>query len=136
MIFITLSTPIKKTDDYANIYSVNSLYLVVNYPNGYLEEKNKNKHLFVEYITDKNKEVTIKYTELWDRNKNIIKAINGGKEIAYDKYFMSIKFNSENDLPLNKPLKFYAMTIVVRSVFEEHGKLHPQIYLYECLYEL
>ena len=42
---------------------------------------------------------------------------------------MSIKFNSENDFPLNKPLKFHAMTIVVRTVFEEDGNLHPQIYL-------
>ena len=40
---------------------------------------------------------------------------------------MSIKFNSDDDLPLNKPLKFNVMTIVVRSVFEEDGKLYPQI---------
>ena len=40
---------------------------------------------------------------------------------------MSIKFNSYDDLPLNKPLKFYVMTIVVRSAFEEYGKLYPQI---------
>ena len=30
---------------------------------------------------------------------------------------MSIKFNSDDDFPLNKPLKFHAMAIVVRSVF-------------------
>ena len=69
----------------------------------------------------------MKYTKLWDGIKNEIKAINGGKEIAYDKNFMSIKFNSDDDLPLNKPLKFNVMTIVVRSVFEEDGKLYPQI---------
>ena len=40
---------------------------------------------------------------------------------------MSIKFNSDDDLPLNKPLKFHVMTIVVRSVFFEYGKLYPQI---------
>ena len=78
-------------------------------------------------ITDHNKEVIMKYTKLWDGIKNEIKAINGGKEIAYDKNFMSIKFNSDDDLPLNKPLKFNVMTIVVRSVFEEDGKLYPQI---------
>ena len=32
---------------------------------------------------------------------------------------MNIKFNSDYDLPLNKPLKFHAMTIIIRSVFEE-----------------
>ena len=49
---------------------------------------------------------------------------------------MRIKFESDHDLPLNKPLKFPTMAIIVRSVFEEDGKLYPQIYLDECLYEL
>ena len=48
---------------------------------------------------------------------------------------MKIKFDSNDDLPLNKQLKFPTMTIIVRSVFEENGKFYPQIY-FECLYEL
>ena len=47
-----------------------------------------------------------------------------------------MKFNSEDDLPLNKSLKFHSMTIIIRSVFEEGGKLYPQVYLDEALYEL
>ena len=39
---------------------------------------------------------------------------------------MKIKFNSNDDLPLNKPLKFHAMTIIMRSVFEEDDKLYLQ----------
>ena len=50
-----------------------------------------------------------------------IKAINGGKENDYGKDYMKIKFNSDNDLPLNRPLRFYAMTMIIRSVFEEGG---------------
>ena len=49
---------------------------------------------------------------------------------------MKIKFNSGDDLPLNKPLKFHSMTIVIRSVFEEDGKLYPQVFLDDTLYEL
>ena len=49
---------------------------------------------------------------------------------------MKIKFNSDDDLPLNKPLKFHAMTIIIRSVFEEGGKLHPEAFLDDALYEL
>ena len=49
---------------------------------------------------------------------------------------MKIKFNSDEDLPLNKPLKFYAMNIIIRSVFEEDGKLYPQVFLDDTLYEL
>ena len=51
---------------------------------------------------------------------------------------MNIKFDSNNDLPLNKPLKFHAMTIIITSVFEEDDKFYPQLYLdyalYECTY--
>ena len=49
---------------------------------------------------------------------------------------MKIKFETDDDLPLNKPLKFPTMTITVRSVFEEDGKFYSQIYLYGCLYNL
>ena len=49
---------------------------------------------------------------------------------------MKIKFNSDNDLLLKKPLKFHLMTITVRSVFEEDGKLYPQVFLDDTLYEL
>ena len=48
---------------------------------------------------------------------------------------MKIKFNSDDDLPLNKSLKFRLMTITIRSVFEE-GKLYPQVFLDDTLYEL
>ena len=70
------------------------------------------------------------------RIKNEIKAINGGKENDYGKDYMKIKFNSDNDLPLNEPLKLHAMTIIIRSVFEEGGKLYPQVFLDDTLYEL
>ena len=49
---------------------------------------------------------------------------------------MKIKFNSDDDLPLNKPSKFRLMTITRRSVFEENDKLYPQLFLHDDLYEL
>ena len=71
-----------------------------------------------------------------DEIKYEIKTIHGGKENDYEKDYMKVKFNSDDDLPLNKPPKFHAMTIIIRSVFEEGGQLYPQIYLDEYLYEL
>ena len=68
--------------------------------------------------------------------KNEIKKLNGGKEIDYGKCSKKIKFNSDGDLPLNKSLKFHAMTVIIRSVFEEDGKLYPQLFLDETLYQL
>ena len=76
-----------------------------------------------------------KYTELWDGVKNKIETINGGKEGENGKDFMKIKFDTDDDLPLNKQLKFSTIRIVDRSVFEEDDKYYPWI-LDEYLYEL
>ena len=53
-----------------------------------------------------------------------------------EKITWRIKFNSDDDLPLKKPLKFHAMIIIIRSAFEEGGKLYQQIFLDDALYEL
>ena len=49
---------------------------------------------------------------------------------------MKIKFNSDHDLPLKKPLKFHSLSITIRSVFEEDGKLYLQVFLDATVYEL
>ena len=49
---------------------------------------------------------------------------------------MKIKFSSDDNLPLHKPLKLRLMTIAIRSVFEEDGKIYPQVFLDDTLYEL
>ena len=54
----------------------------------------------------------------------------------YEKDFMKIKFNSDDNLPWNKALKLYNITIIFRSVFEEDSKYYLQVFLGECLYEL
>ena len=64
-----------------------------------------------------------------------IKEINND-DFYYEKDYVKIKFNSDDDLPLNKSLKFHLMTITIRSVFEEEGKLYPQVFLDDDLYEL
>ena len=65
-----------------------------------------------------------------------MKAMNNVKSGEYGKDYMKIKFNSDDDMPLNKQLHFINLTIIVRTVFEEDGKYYPQIFLRECFYEL
>ena len=127
---------LKKIDDCENISSVNPLYLLFNNTSGHIEEKNGQKYLIFDDSVNENKEVLKKYTDVWDGIKYEIKTINGGKENDYGKDYMKIKFNSDDDLPLNKPLKFHAMTIIIRSIFKEAGKLYPQVFLDDALYEL
>ena len=76
-----------------------------------------------------------KYANVWNGIKSKIKAINGD-ECDYGKDYMKIKFNSDDDLPLNKLLKFHIMTIIIRCVFSEDGKVYPQFFLYDTLFEL
>ena len=110
------------------------MYFIVNEVDGYIEESNGNKYLIFT-STDKNKEVLIKYTELWDKSKNLIGKINGITG-EYEKGFIKIKFDSDDNLPLGKILSLHNMAIVVRSVFQEDSKYYPQMFLGECLYEL
>ena len=104
--------------------------------NGFIEEKNDNKYLAFDYTDDENKEALTKYAELQHEIKNDIETIIGSKKGEYEKAFMDIKFNSDNNLPLNEILKIHITTIVVRSALVEDGKFHPQIYLDEFLFEL
>ena len=126
---------IKKVDDCENINSVNPLYLLIDHASGYIEEKNGNKYLIFDSV-DENKEVLKKYADVWDGIKNKIKAINGGKENDYGKDYMKIKFNSNDDLPLNKPLKFCLMTIIIRCAFSGDGNFYSQLFLDDTLYKL
>ena len=54
----------------------------------------------------------------------------------YDQKYMKIKFNSDDELPLNKAIKIPSMMIVVRCVFLKYNKYYPQVFLEECLYKL
>ena len=125
---------IKKIDDCESIYSVNPLYLRVDHVNGYIEEKGVNKYLVFD-STDKNIELLKKWNDVFNGMKDKIKELISG-ECDYEKDYVKIKFNSDDDLPLNKPLKFHNMTITIRSVFEEDGKLYSQVFLDDTLYEL
>ena len=125
---------IKNIDDYEYIYSINPLYLIIGEVDGHIEEKNGSKYLVFD-STDENRKVLEKYAELWDGIKNEIKTINGGKEGEYSKIFKKIKFDTNDNLSLNKPLKLHMLTIIVRSIFEEDSKLYLQVYLDECLHE-
>ena len=125
---------IKKIDDYENNYSVNPLYLIIAHASGYIEEKGVNKYLVFD-STDENKELIKKYNDVFNGIRDKIKEIDSD-ECDYEKDYMKIEFNSDDDLPLNESLKFHLMPITIRSVLEEDGRLYPQVFLDDTLYEL
>ena len=110
------------------------MYLRITHASGYIEEINRDKY-FVFDSTDENKELLKKCNDVFNRTIDTIKKISND-ECDYEKDYMKIKFNSDDDLPLNKSLNFHIMTITIRSVFEEDGKLYPQVFLIDTLYEV
>ena len=125
---------ITKKDEY-KINSVNPLYFLAGEIDGFVEENERNKYLNIAF-TDSNSEVLKIYAEVWSGIKDQIKKINNGILGEYGKDYMKIKFNSDDDLSLNKQLKFHILTVIVRTIFEEDGKYYPQIFLDDCLYEV
>ena len=97
------------------VINTNPLYLIIDDVDGYIEENNGNKYLTFA-STDKNKKVLEKYAKLWDEIKYHIQTINSGKSGEYEKDYLRIKFNSDDNLP-----KLHMLTIIARSVFEEDG---------------
>ena len=67
------------------------------------------------------------------RIKDQIKKINNGSVVEYAEDYMKIKFDSDDNLPLNKILKFRVLTIIIRNIFE---KKNLQIFVDDCLYEI
>ena len=119
---------IKKVDDYENIHSVNPLYLIIHSATWHFKEKNDDKYLSLDS--------TDKYKEVWSGTRSEIKTTNGRKELFYEKKRAKIGIDNDDDLPLNKSLKFPILVIIIRCVFQEDEKFYPLIYLDECLYKL
>ena len=104
------------------------MYLIIHSATGYFKEKNGEKYLILDS--------TEKYEEVFSGIKKEIETINGRKKLIYEKNYARVGVNTDDDVPLNKPLKFSTLTIIIRCVFQEGEKLYPQIYLDECLHQL
>ena len=85
------------------IKSVNPLYLRIDNANGYIEEINENKYLVFD-DTHENKELHKKY-DVFNGIMSKVREIDDDW-LEYSKEYMNIKFDSDDNLPLNKPLKF------------------------------
>ena len=112
------------------------IYLLpINHASGYIEEKSANKYLILDSTDENRKKLLKKYKDVFNGIRVKIKEIRSG-ECDYEKDYMKITINSDDNLPLNKPLIFSNMTITIRCVFEDDGKIYPQVFLDDALYEL
>ena len=99
-----------------------------------MEEINGDKYLVFDN-TYENKELLKRYDDVFNGIMSKIKEIDDDW-LEYGKDYMKIRLSSDDNLPLNKQLKFYNMTVTIRCVFSEDNKLYPQVFLDEALYSL
>ena len=94
------------------------MYLVISLE-GYVEEIDNSdvRYLFVGPVSS-NKEVLNKFTEVWKAISDQVLKINGSIK-NYDGNCNKIRFNSNVALPINTPIKFHALTIVIRFIIEK-----------------
>ena len=106
---------------------------MVNKIKGHFEEVDGDKYLI---ISSENGDIMQKYQEVFDGITKIIKKINDNSyPIKYDNY-IKIKFNTNDNILLNKIIYFPTITITIRSVTQKDGKYCPQLFLDDCLYEV
>ena len=91
--------------EYVKIYSVNPLYHIFRYVNGYFEEINGNKYLTLT-PTNASKEKIKKYEKLWIKIRDLIRSITKtSDDYDCDEKYIKIKFDSDDELPLNKTIE-------------------------------
>ena len=69
-------------------------------------------------------------------SKKKLKRLMVVKKCNMGKIFKKLGFESNDDLPMNKPIKLRLLKIIIRSGFSEDGKFYPQLFLDDALYEL
>ena len=124
-----------------NIDNVNPLYLIIPEFYGYIEEHEGRKYLNIA-LTGMNNDVLNEYEKMWDGILEQIRKINDCAFI-FEKDFYKIKVggvkcddDKDNiDLPLDKLIKFNAVTVSNRLLIEKDDRLFLESYLDECLYE-
>ena len=84
---------------------------------------------------NESKDIIKKYEKLWNKIEDQIRTITNNSD-HYDEKFIKIKFNLDDNLPLNEILEFHNMSIVVRAVFREGNKHYPQGFLDEFLHKI
>ena len=103
---------IKKFDNFENIHSVNPFYLIINSATGYFKGKTGEKYLILDLMEG--------HEKVFSGIMSKIKTLNGGKELFYEDNYARIGINTDDDLPLKKPLKFSTLKIkiIIRCVLQ------------------
>ena len=134
LIFIILGYEHKKKITECNeINSVNLLYLRITDVKGQFKiDKTDNAWYLIIFS---NENVLRTFANIWKSSRTKSEENTGGI-VQYDKGYMRIKFESNDNLPTEKTVNIRSATIIIRSAFAQNGKFYPQLFLDSGLYEL
>ena len=75
------------------------------------------------------------FANIWKSIRAKIEESTGGI-VQYDKDYMKINSESNDNLPIDNIVNMRQVTIIIRSIFAQNGKFYPQLFLDDALYEL
>ena len=111
------------------------MYLIVKDLVGNVEKIKGSEDRYL-VIDESKKEIIDVFDKLFDfiikkiKDDNKVNFGADAKIIGYNK----LRFSSDVDLPLDRPIKFHSLIIVVNCVVCKGNKLYPEIYLDEGIF--
>ena len=66
------------------------------------------------------------HEELLSKIRELISSVTKSTNDYFEEY-MRIKFNSNDELPLNKMIEIHSIIIVFRAVIQENNKYYPHV---------
>ena len=123
----------KKNTQCNEINSVNPLYLRIKDMKGQFKKSKGDNVWYLIISNDAN--ILRKFANIWKSIRDKIKKNTGGI-VLYDKDYMRIKFESNDNLLTDNIVNMHLVTIIIRSAFAQNGKFVPQLFLDDVLHEL
>ena len=78
------------------------------------------------------------YKQIWNKIKELINHVDG-VNFEFSDYFRNrgiIRFDTDDNLPLDSMVNVYSMTIFIKSIYRTYyNRFYPQIRLENCIYK-
>ena len=116
----------KKIAECNEINSVNRLYLRITDVKGQFKKDKSDNAWYL--IIFSNENVLRIFANIWESIRTKSEENTGGI-VQYDKDYMRIKFESNDNLPTEKTVNIRSATIIIRRDFAQYGKFYPQLFL-------
>ena len=116
-------------------YNNSPFYLVMDNLKGYFKYSKEKDRKELEFIIEDQSQVKI-YDQIWDEIKKLTSI--DGANFGFSDYFRDygvIRFDTDDDLPLDAMKNIHSVTMFIRSVYKTCcDRFYPQIYLAKCIY--